>query len=122
MRFWQDKKVIVTGGAGFLGRSVVDLLKRRGCKKIFIPRSREYDLRKSQAIKEMLKAVKPDIIIHLAAVVGGIGANKANPGLFFYDNLVMGALLMERARESHVEKFVGIGTICSYPKHTPVPF
>jgi len=122
MRFWQNKRVVVTGGAGFLGRQVVDLLKRRGCKKIFIPRSREYDLRKTNAIRRMLKAFKPDMIIHLAAVVGGIGANQDNPGKFFYDNLMMGIELMEQARLTGVDKVVLIGTICAYPKLTKVPF
>jgi len=122
MQFWQGKRVTVTGGGGFLGKPVVDLLKRRGCKKIFVPRSKEYDLRKLSAIKRMLKAAKPDIIIHLAAVVGGIGANRENPGKFFYDNLIMGIQLMEEARHYGLEKFVTIGTICAYPKFTKIPF
>lgn len=122
MKYWQDKKVIVTGGAGFLGKSVVDLLNRKGCKDIFIPRAKEYDLRKASAIKRMLKTAKPDMIIHLAAVVGGIGANKENPGSFFYDNLIMGVELMEQARRFGIEKLVAIGTICAYPKFTKVPF
>jgi len=122
MRFWQGKKVLVTGGAGFLGNSVIDLLERRGCKSIFIPRSKEWDLRKSSAIKKMLKTAKPDMIIHLAAIVGGIGANKANPGKFFYDNLIMGVELMEQAKRFGVQKLVTVGTICAYPKFTKVPF
>jgi len=122
MGFWQDRNVIVTGGAGFLGKSVVSLLKKSGCQKIFIPRSKEYDLRKSGDIKKMMDFVKPDFIIHLAAVVGGIGANASNPGKFFYDNLMMGVELMDQARQCGVEKFVSIGTICSYPKFTKVPF
>ena len=122
MKFWQNKSVIVTGGAGFLGRSVVNLLERRGCRKMFIPRSQECDLRKSQAIKQMLEAVKPNIIIHLAAVVGGIGANRENPGKFFYDNLIMGIELMEQARLLGIEKITLVGTICAYPKFTKVPF
>src|SRR3989338_2882185 len=122
MSFWEDKKVVVTGGAGFLGKSVVELLSRKGCTNIFIPRSKTYDLRKAGAIKRMLETANPDFIIHLAAVVGGIGANKDNPGKFFYDNLMMGVELMDQARHFEVSKFVAIGTICAYPKFTPVPF
>ena len=122
MGFWQDKNVIVTGGAGFLGKSVVSLLEQGGCQKIFIPRSKEYDLRKSSDIKKMLDFVQPNFIIHLAAVVGGIGANASNPGKFFYDNLIMGVELMDQARRNGIEKFVSIGTICAYPKFTKVPF
>lgn len=122
MRFWENKKVVVTGGAGFLGRSVVGLLERKGCARIFIPRSKEYDLRKTSAIKRLLKTTNPDLIIHLAAVVGGIGANRENPGKFFYDNLVMGVELIEQARCFGVRKLVTVGTICAYPKHTAVPF
>jgi len=122
MGFWRDRNVVVTGGAGFLGKSVVSLLKQGGCRKIFIPRSKEYDLRKSGDIKKMMDLVKPDFIIHLAAVVGGIGANASNPGKFFYDNLMMGIELMDQARQYGVEKFVSIGTICAYPKFTKVPF
>ncbi|OGX38767.1 MAG: GDP-fucose synthetase [Omnitrophica WOR_2 bacterium RIFCSPHIGHO2_02_FULL_52_10] len=122
MSFWEDKKVVVTGGAGFLGKSVVELLSRKGCTNIFIPRSKTYDLRKAGAIKRMLETANPDFIIHLAAVVGGIGANKDNPGKFFYDNLMMGVELMDQARIFGVKKFVAIGTICAYPKFTPVPF
>jgi len=113
MRFWQGKRVTVTGGGGFLGKPVVDLLKHRGCKKIFVPRSKEYDLRKLSAIKRMLKAAKPDIIIHLAAVVGGIGANRENPGKFFYDNSIMGIQLIEEARHYGLEKLVTIVLILS---------
>ena len=122
MKFWENKSVVVTGGAGFLGRAVIDLLKRKRCKRIFVPRSKVYDLRKASAIKRMFKRTKPDIIIHLAAVVGGIGANTVNPGKFFYDNLIMGVELMDQARLFGVEKFVAIGTICAYPKFTKVPF
>jgi len=122
MGFWQDRNVIVTGGAGFLGKSVVSLLKKSGCQKIFIPRSKEYDLRKSGDIKKLMDFVKPDFIIHLAAVVGGIGANASNPGKFFYDNLMMGVELMDQAQKYGVGKFVSIGTICAYPKFTKVPF
>lgn len=120
--FWKDKRVVVTGGAGFLGQVVVDELKRRGGEYIFVPRSKEYDLRDVAAIRNMMKQARPDIIIHLAAVVGGIGANRENPGKFFYDNLVMGVHLMEEARAFGVKKFVAIGTICAYPKFTKVPF
>jgi len=122
MKFWENKSVIVTGGAGFLGQAVTDLLKKKGCKRIFVPRSKNYDLRKASAIRRMFKKVKPDIIIHLAAVVGGIGANRVNPGKFFYDNLMMGVELMEQARLFGIKKFVAIGTICAYPKFTKVPF
>lgn len=124
MNFWKGKNVTVTGGAGFLGRAVVEELKKCGCadEQIFIPYNRDYDLREPEVIRRMLKDARPDIIIHLAAVVGGIGANRENPGKFFYDNLVMGVHLMEEARKMGVEKFVTAGTICAYPKFTPVPF
>lgn len=122
MKFWQDKRVLVTGGAGFLGKALVKLLKRKGCKHVFIPRSYEYDLRDINAIKQMLRQMRPDIIIHLAAVVGGIEANRRNPGKFFYDNLIMGIQLIDQAYRFGVKKFVAIGTICAYPKFTLVPF
>ena len=118
----KDKKVIVTGGAGFLGRFVVKKLKDRGYKDIFIPRIEEYDLRNLETIKKMYRDAKADVVIHLAAVVGGIGANRENPGSFFYDNLIMGIQLMEQARLTGIEKFVALGTICAYPKYTKVPF
>lgn len=117
-----DKKIIVTGGAGFLGRYVVQKLKESGCKNIFVPRSKEFDLRDKEAITKLYREVKPDIVIHLAGVVGGIGANRENPGKFFYDNLIMGIQLMEQGRLSNIEKFVALGTICCYPKFTPIPF
>lgn len=117
-----DKRVTVTGGAGFLGTHVVEQLKQAGCRDIFVPRSHVYDLTKADAVARLFDDAKPDVVIHLAAVVGGIGANRANPGRFFYENLVMGAELMEQARRRGVEKFVAVGTVCAYPKFTPVPF
>jgi len=122
MSFWEDKRVTVTGGAGFLGSHVVAKLKERGCQHIFVPRSRDYDLREKEAIIRMYEDSRPDIVIHLAAVVGGIGANKKYPGRFFYDNAIMGIQLIEQARRFGVEKFACVGTICAYPKYSPVPF
>lgn len=122
MKFWQNKRVIVTGGSGFLGSYVVKELQRKGCAHIAVPRKKDCDLRKSENIIRLLKDVQPQMIIHLAAMVGGIGANQANAGRFFYDNIIMGVELMEQARQFGVEKFVGIGTICAYPKYTKVPF
>jgi GDP-L-fucose synthase len=122
MSFWSDKKVVVTGGAGFLGSFVVDKLKERGCREVFVPRSRQFDLRDRDAIIRLYRETRPNLVIHLAAVVGGIGANRANPGRFFYDNAIMGIQLMEYARQAGVEKFVVVGTVCAYPKFTPVPF
>lgn len=122
MSFWNGQRVVVTGGAGFLGQAVAAELRRRGCRHIFIPRKQNYDLRDLGAIKKLLKDTNPNIIMHLAAVVGGIGANRERPGTFFYDNLIMGVQLMEQARLYGVEKFVAIGTICAYPKYTKVPF
>jgi GDP-L-fucose synthase len=117
-----DKRIMVTGGSGFLGRNVVQRLAERGCRDIFVPRKAEYDLRYQGAIEQALADSQAEVIIHLAAVVGGIGANRAAPGTFFYDNLMMGTQLMESARQHGVEKFVGIGTVCEYPKFAPVPF
>lgn len=122
MSFWQGKRVMVTGGAGFLGRRLVAKLKGRGCAEVFVPRSRDYDLVRLPDVQRAYADARPELVIHLAAVVGGIGANLAQPGRFFYDNLMMGAQLMEEARVRGVAKFVAIGTICSYPKFTPVPF
>ncbi len=122
MSFWSNKRVIVTGGAGFLGSFVVEKLNERGCKYVIIPRSKEYDLRDRDAIIRLYTETQPHIVIHLAAVVGGIGANRMNTGRFFYDNAIMGIQLMEYARQFGVQKFVAVGTICSYPKFTPVPF
>lgn len=116
------EKVIVTGGAGFLGQNVVNELKQRGYNNIVVPRSRDYDLTEQQQVRRLIADAKPNLIIHLAAVVGGIGANRENPGKYFYDNLMMGVMLIEESRRAGVEKIVSVGTICSYPKFTPVPF
>lgn len=113
---------MVTGGAGFLGSFVVELLKKHECAEIIIPRSRQHDLRNQAVAYDLVKNTNPDIIIHLAASVGGIEANRRNPGAFFYDNLSMGIHLMEAARLANVEKFVACGSICSYPKFAPIPF
>jgi GDP-L-fucose synthase len=117
-----DQRVVVTGGAGFLGRHVVEALKRHGVRQIVVPRRVEYDLTRETDVERLYADVRPDVVVHLAAVVGGIGANRANPGRFVYDNLVMGTMLMEYARRFGVRKFTALGTICSYPKFTPVPF
>ena len=122
MSWLKAKKIVVTGGAGFLGTYVVKKLEERGCSEIFIPRSEHYDLVEMEAVKRLYQEARPDIVIHLAAKVGGIGANMKNPGRFFYENLMMGVQMMEQARLFGVEKFVAIGTICAYPKFTPVPF
>jgi len=117
-----QKSIVVTGGAGFLGRHVVAELERSGAKQVFVPRSREFDLVSGDAARRLLDHARPDVVIHLAAVVGGIGANRRHPGRFFYQNLMMGAQLMEASRLAGVGRFVAVGTVCSYPKHAPVPF
>ena len=120
--FWQNRRICVTGGAGFLGSFVVEKLKERGARDIFIPNFEEYDLVNPQDVERVLDDARPDVIIHLAAHVGGIGANREHPAEFFYDNLMMGVQLMHQAWKRKVEKFVAIGTVCAYPKFTPVPF
>lgn len=120
--FFKDKRIVVTGGAGFLGRYVTDGLEREGCENILVPRSRDYDLVKCDDVERMYEDMKPDIVIHLAAVVGGIGANRRHPGKFFYENLMMGVQLIEQGRVRGIEKLVVVGTVCAYPKHTAVPF
>jgi GDP-L-fucose synthase len=118
----RGQRVLVTGGAGFLGRFVCDELKRYHPEALLSPRSAQFDLRKAQDVQAMLAFARPQVVVHMAAVVGGIGANRANPGRFFYENAIMGIQLMEAARRFGVQKFVTIGTICAYPKHTAAPF
>jgi GDP-L-fucose synthase len=120
--FFENRRIVITGGAGFLGSYVIEGLQRRGCKNILIPKIEDYNFVELGDIVRMYNDMKPDIVIHLAAVVGGIGANREHPGKFFYENLMMGVQLIEQARLRKLEKFVAIGTICAYPKFTPVPF
>jgi len=120
--FWKDRRVCVTGGAGFLGSFIVEKLRQRGAQNIFIPTIEKYDLVDGDSIDKMLVDSKPDIIIHLAAQVGGIGANRKHPAEFFYNNLMMGVQLMHKAWQRGVEKVVALGTVCAYPKFTEVPF
>lgn len=120
--FWSSRKVCVTGGAGFLGSFVVERLQQLGAKEIFVPLVEDYDLVDGKAIARMLADSQPDIILHLAAQVGGIGANRERPAEFFYNNLMMGVQLLHQAWQRGVEKVVAIGTVCAYPKYTPVPF
>jgi GDP-L-fucose synthase len=121
---FEKKRIIFTGGAGFLGQNIYKQLIQKGLTKdnVYIPRSKELDLRKQENVKKLFSKFPADIVIHLAANVGGIGLNQKTPGALFYDNLIMGALLMEEARLNHIEKFVSVGTICAYPKFTTVPF
>jgi len=120
--FFEDRRVVVTGGAGFLGGYVVEGLRKRGCKNILVPKIEDYNLVNIADIVQMYDDMRPDIVIHLAAIVGGIGANREHPGEFFYKNLMMGVQLIEQGRLRDIEKFVAIGTVCAYPKFTPVPF
>ncbi|HEX9935733.1 MAG TPA: GDP-L-fucose synthase, partial [Longimicrobium sp.] len=120
--FWRTRRVLVTGGSGFLGSHVVDRLRELGAPHVFVPRRSEYDLTRLEAVQRVMDDARPDVVMHLAAEVGGIGANRAHPGLFFYNNIMMGTQLIEEARVRGVEKFVQVGTVCGYPKFTPVPF
>lgn len=120
--FFKHRRIVVTGGAGFLGSYVVYKLRQRGCRQILVPRSKDYDLVKSEDVTRMYHDMRPDMVIHLAAVVGGIGANRQHPGRFFYENLMMGVQLIEQGRRQNLEKLVAIGTVCAYPKHASVPF
>ena len=122
MNFWRDQRIVVTGGSGFLGSALGDGLRTRGANEVFVPRSRDYDLRDKGAVVQMLGDFQPELLFHLAATAGGIGANRSNPGKFFYDNAIMGIQLIEEARKFGVEKTLVVGTICSYPNTPPVPF
>src|SRR5512140_2849688 len=119
---WSKERVVVTGGAGFLGGFVLEELRRRGARDIVVPRSADYDLVEMDAVRKLYRDARPTLLIHLAAKVGGIGANRENPGRFFYDNLMMGVQLVEESRKAGVEKLVLSGTICAYPKFAKVPF
>ncbi|ABC84050.1 GDP-L-fucose synthase family protein [Anaeromyxobacter dehalogenans] len=123
MRFdWSSERVVVTGGAGFLGGFVQEELRRRGAKDVFVPRSKDYDLVQMEGVRALYRDARPTMVLHLAARVGGIGANRDNPGKFFYDNLMMGVQLIEVGRQVGLKKLVALGTICAYPKFCPVPF
>jgi len=122
MSWLATKRLLVTGGAGFLGRYVVKKLEEKGCKEIFVPRSKDYNLIDSEAVQRLYQDSRPDVVIHLAGKVGGIGITNKKPGEFFYDNLVMGVQMMEQGRLFGVEKFIAIGTVCAYPKYIPIPF
>jgi GDP-L-fucose synthase len=122
MGFWNDQRVLVTGGAGFLGRHVVDRLRTQGCPTIVAPRRSEYDLRDLRAVVRLYDDARPSLVVHLAAAVGGIGANRERPAEFFFDNLIMGTQLLDQAWRHGVPKFVAIGTVCAYPSAAPIPF
>lgn len=120
--YWRDRRILLTGGSGFLGSHVQEALAERGAREVFIPRKRDYDLTKRAAIEQVLRESDPHIVLHLAAKAGGIGVNQQKPAEFFYDNLMMGVQLLHHAYKQGVEKLVAVGTVCSYPKFTPVPF